>query len=325
MRRIAAAIILFLLLAPLPGSYLPRPAGDRSAVLTARPAPGLLPGRRVGALTLVEAWELDSPDERMGGLSGLIHLGPRDFLAVADRGFTLRFALGADETVSKVRFDTLPQPYRDPARKRLLDAEAVTRDARTGRYWVALERLAEIWRFSPDGKREGRLRNPAIARWPTNGAAEALVRLSDRRFLVLSERAINGDAREGILFAGDPLRPRTRWLRFAYDSGDLGAPTDAAALPDGRVLILHRQLGSGPLFRTSLALADPRPIKAGDRMTSIALARFDDRDLAENYEGLAVSVERGNVMLWILSDNNQNHWQRTRLLKFQLDPAALAR
>jgi hypothetical protein len=324
MRRLIAALLLFVLLVPLPGSQRSRPPEDRSGTLRARALPGVEPGLRVGALTLVEAWELTSPDGRFGGLSGLTLLGPRQFLAVSDTGQTLRFTLGEDGAVHDVRFADLPPLHRTMARKRYLDAEAVTRDPQSGTLWVALEGIGQIWRLSPDGRRQGRARNRAIARWPANGGTESLVRLTDRRFMALSERAVRAGFHEGVVFAGDPVKPRMPWFRFAYDSGDLGAPTDAAALPDGRALVLHRKLGLGPIFRSGLALVDPRSLTAGATLTAQPLARLEDRRLAENYEGLAVASDGAALSIWMLSDNNQQDWQRTRLLKFRLDPAALA-
>jgi hypothetical protein len=39
----------------------------------------------------------------------------------------------------------------------------------------------------------------------------------------------------------------------------------------------------------------------------------------DNFEGLAISRERGRTIVWLVSDDNQLFLQRTLLLKFALD------
>lgn len=324
MRRALAALILFLLLAPLPGSQLPRPPDDRSGTLQAKALVGVKAGQRFGALTLVEAWELTSPDSRFGGLSGLIMVAPRRFLAVSDRGQFLEFTLASDGRVSAVRFFELDAKRGKAARKRLVDAEAVTRDPQTGRFWLSLEGSGVIRRYGPDGRRQGVMTNPVLRQWPANGGAESLVRLSDGRFMVLSERFVRQGHREGLILSADPFERGTKWFRFRYDSGDLGAPTDAAALPDGRALVLHRKIGAAPLFRASIAVVDPRGLTPGATLVARPIARLADDALAENYEGMTVQADGEPLSLWLVSDNNQNDWQRTLLLHFRIDPAVLA-
>jgi hypothetical protein len=324
MRRVLIPLILFLLLAPLPGSQLPRPPANTSNVLTAAADGAVAPGTRFGALTLTEAWELRSANSRFGGMSGLAQTGPRQFHLVSDAGYTLSFDLSVRGGVSRARLRDLPPLRPGLDRKRFLDAEAVAIDPVTNRRWVALEGIAQIWRMAPGGSREARLRNPFLFRWSANGGAESLARMPDGAFIALSERTVDGDLREGVRFSGDPAAVPTQFFRFRYDDGGLGAPTDAAALPDGRLLILHRKLGLAPVFTSRIAIADPRGIARGGLLTSRLIGTIADARLAENYEGMAVEAGPGGALaLWLVSDDNQNDWQRTRLVRFALDPAAL--
>lgn len=324
MRRIALLLLLYVALGLLPGSQRAPSPPNHSQSISATPVPGAVGGTRIGALTLTEAWDLRSANSGFGGLSGMVLTGPRAFLTVSDAGQRSRFMLGAQGQVAGSSITDLPPLDAARARKRYLDAEAVTRDPRMGQTWLALEGIAQIWRFDAAGKRTAQQRNWAMARWPANGGAEALVRLPDRRFVAISERIVRDDLREGLLFSGDPAARRTPFFRFRYDSGGQGSVTDAAALPDGRILILHRKLGLSPLFTTSIAIADPRRLSAGATLTSRPIAVIRTRVLAENFEGLAVEEGSGPVAIWLVSDDNQNRWQRSRLVRFTIDPAALA-
>jgi hypothetical protein len=323
MRRIALALLIYLLLGPLPASQLPRPPLNNSQLVTARAVPDVPLPTRIGALTLTEAWEISGRNSRFGGLSGMMLIGPRRFAMVGDTGRMLRLTLSRGGQVDGASMTELPPLRAALTSKKFSDAEAAVNDPVTGTSWVALEGIAQIWRFDAAGARTGRLRNPVMFRWPANGGTESLARLPDGRFLAMSERRVKNGMHEGVLFSGDPVRPGTPYLRFFYDSRALGAVTDAAALPDGRILILHRKLGLVPIFTASIAIADPRGLRSDDVLTARPLATISDRRLTENYEGLAIEQGPDGLALWLVSDDNINEWQRTRLLRFRIDAAAL--
>lgn len=333
MRRPIAALLVFVLLGPLPGSMAVPPPVNDSRVFTARPVAGIAPGHRFGALVLAEAWQLDSANPRFGGFSGLAWTAPRRFVMVSDAGIRVRFGLDRSGRTTALGWDSLPPLRPGEVRKRFLDAEAVTHDAASGRSWVTLEGIAEVWRFDAAGERSGRRHEPAMRRWPGNGGPESLARLPNGRFIIISERKISGDHHHGLLYSGDPVQARAAPLAFRYDSGAKGTVTDMAALPDGRMLILHRKLGLSPVFTSSIAIADPRRLKRAAVLTSRSIAVIRHRALAENYEGLTIEAPGGGaetgeagrdqLSLWMVSDDNQNDWQATRLLRLHIDPAAL--
>ena len=323
MRRLFLPLLLLLLLSSFAPSRAHKPFNN-SQTITARALPGIASGERIGALTLVEAWELSSPHSQFGGLSGLALTGDRAFLMINDAAYRLRFALNADGTVRRASFHRLPPPFAGYLGKFHYDAEALAHDPATGRYWTAMEGTGQIWAFEGDDRRRTRVRQPVLDSWPENGGAEVLARLTDGRFIALSERAGLSGRHEGVMFSGDPARRTTTRFRFFHDPGEQGAPTDAAALPDGRMILIHRKLGWSPVFTTSIAIADPRGLRPGDVLTSRPIAVIRDPRLAENYEGAAVVSEAdGTLTLWLVSDDNQQDWQRTRLLRFRIDPAAL--
>src|SRR3546814_11840253 len=65
---------------------------------------------------------------------------------------------------------------------------------------------------------------------------------------------------EALLYTGDPAEPGPAPIRFFYASDGRGAVSDAAPLPDGRILLVHRRLGFDPVFTTTLSVADPADI-----------------------------------------------------------------
>src|SRR3546814_6810451 len=82
-----------------------------------------------------------------------------------------------------------------------------------------------------------------------------MVRLADGRTIVLSEGADDDPrGREALLYVGDPAEPGPEPIRFLYDSDGRGPVSDAAPLPDGRILLVHRRLGFDPVFTTILSV-----------------------------------------------------------------------
>jgi hypothetical protein len=323
MCRVLIALLLFVLLAPLPGSQLSRPHRDYRQTLVVRPMADVSSGLRFGALTLAEAWEMTSAHSQFGGLSGMALTGNREFLMISDSGYRLRFGLGGEGQAQLGGYVKMPPPHPGYSGKFHFDAEAVTLDPATGRYWTAMEGTGEIWCFEANDVLRVRTRQTILDRWPDNGGAEVLTRLPDGRFVALSERTGPSGKYEGVLFSRDPADRGAIKTRFFHDPGRQGVATDAAALPDGRLIIIYRKLGLWPVFTTSIALADTRGITAGATLTSTPIAVIRDPRLAENYEGAAISSGADGLSLWLVSDDNLQNWQRNRLLRFRIDPAAL--
>ncbi|QCB53369.1 esterase-like activity of phytase family protein [Sphingopyxis sp. PAMC25046] len=313
MRRLLTAALIFAALGPMPGTVMRAPEPDLTESAAARPL--AFAPEAAGTLRFVRGWHLVSPHSRFGGFSALAREAGADrFQLVGDNGYWTRLALDSRGAVSDVRIRPLPTPDGRPARKSMADAEAMFVDRASGKSWIALEGINEIWRLDADlAAIEARRKLPR-PRWPGNLGPEAMVRLGDGRTVVFSEEARR---REGLLYSGDPAAPGPPPLRFFYDSDGRGPVSDAAPLPDGRILLVHRRLGFDPVFTTILSIADPADIKADAVVRSRTIGRVPPR-LAENYEGAAVSVEGGRTFLWLVADNNFNVWQRSLLLQFEL-------
>jgi hypothetical protein len=275
---------------------------------------------RLGALTWLGGVALTSKDPAFGGFSAMRVVGD-EFTLLSDGGNLVMFRMGADLHPREVRFADLPGPGTG-AIKRHRDSESLTWDPRTGRAWVGFENRNAIWRYDATLTRaERQVRPPAMADWSIAGGAEAMVRLHSGQFLVISETARPRgmpDARIVLRFAEDPAEsPRPESLAYIppadYD------PTDMAELPDGRLLVLNRRLSLSGLFTAKLVLLDLRGARAGTPVRGIELARFERPVQHDNFEALAVTREGADTIVWIASDDNNEVWEQSLLLKFRLE------
>lgn len=316
MRRLFFAALIFLALGPVPGTVQRFPVDNPAQRAAARPL--VFAAQTSGAMRFVRGWNLVSPHSRFGGFSGLARTGPGTFRLIGDNGYATRLVTNARGNVTAVDIRPLPTPDGRPASKAMADAEALFVDPVSGKAWIALEGINQIWRLNADLTMiESRRRLPA-PRWPSNRGAEALARLGDGRTVVFAEDA-DDDPRgtEALLYTDDPAAPGSVPIRFFYDSRGKGLVSDAVALPDGCILLVHRRLGFNPVFTTIVAVLDPAVIAKDAVVRSQTIGRVP-RALAENYEGAAVSAEGGRTWLWLVADDNFNRWQRSLLLQFEL-------
>ncbi|WP_194954292.1 esterase-like activity of phytase family protein [Sphingopyxis solisilvae] len=316
MRRAILALLILLFVGPIPWTVQRFPVDDHRQQVTARPLPDRPPPS--GSLHFVRGWHLVSPHSRFGGFSALARTGPGAFILVGDNGYRTRLTVDGAGRVSAVDIRPLPTPDGRPASKAMADVEALSVDSVGDRAWIALEGINQIWRLDAGLLHIEARRKLPQPRWPANRGAEAMARLPDGRMIVFSEDADDDPrGREALLYAGDPAMPGPPPQRFFYDARGKGLVSDAAVLPDGRILLVHRRLGFDPVFTTILAVVDPADIRTDGVVRSQTIGRVPRR-LAENYEGAAVGVEGGRTYLWLVSDDNFNRWQRSLLLQFEL-------
>lgn len=276
--------------------------------------------RRLGKLTFKGGWHLTSSTRGFGGLSGLDVDGNR-VTALGDGGTIIRFRLGRFGNASDATMTPVAAGCGRVARKADNDTEALTQDSARQTWWIAYEWRNSICRTNTDFTSSTAVRFPPEIRvWHPKLGAESMTRLSDGRFLIIAESVspITGLA-QAFLFDRDPTDPAAQSRRLSYRPAAGFRATDVAELPDGRLLILNRRFTPWSLFTTELTLVaalakDPVGIFQG-----ASVARLAPPSTTGNFEGLAVSVENGAPIIWLISDNNFMRWQRTLLLKFALD------
>ncbi len=280
--------------------------------------------RRMGALAFLGGLALRSGTEDFGGLSGLSVGADGRLSAVSDRGhwFTARIVRdGAGRLVDLVEGEMGPLQDRRgrPVRGARRDAEALER-LPGGDRLVSFERRHRVWRYAAEtGGLRGRpapFPTPqALARAPANGGLEALTPLSDGRILMLSQSLRSED------------RPPAGWLvgeggseALSYRPARKFKPTDAALLPGGDVLVLSRRFSLIGGFAARIERIPAAAIRAGAVLRGAPVAVFRPPLTVDNFEGLAVAQDAdGATLVYVLSDDNFNGFQRTLLLLFRLD------
>jgi hypothetical protein len=298
--------------------------GARADIVATRVAldPGEPKRAQVGALTFLGGVALSSSDGAFGGFSSISVAGDR-FTLLSDGGSIVRFRMDANFRMSDPAFGDLPGGPGIGWDKSDRDSESMAVDPASGQVWVGFERANQIWRYAPGLTPPAAMAAPpAMAGWMDNGGAESLVRLHDGRFLVIAEtdqRPGSGGARNALVFSGDPVAHPNAGFRFGYLPPAGYDPSDAVELPDGRVLVLNRQLAVPFRWSAVLTLIDPRGFKPGAIVAGREIARFAAPLTVDNFEGLAVTREGGVTILWMVSDDNLFVLQRTLLMKFRLN------
>jgi hypothetical protein len=321
MRPLAALLALAVL--PLLATFAPRsmavqsPLPERARIwFEPLPLAPEEPGRRrVGRLVYLGGWALRSNDRRFGGISA-VHVEGGEVTAIGDSGAHVRFRLPpAGSNVAAIEIGALSDRAGG---KRAHDAEAMAIAA--NQLWVAFERSNSVQRFDRASWRmQASAAPPSMRPWRANIGAEALVRLKDGRFLVFSEgRSGTNRPTQAVLFAGDPAVEGMEAVRFRYAPPAGFRVTDAAELPNGRLLILNRRFSVLNGFSAKIVLADPRQLAEGAVLKGEEIAHLEPPLTVDNMEGISIGREGGRSIVWLASDDNFIDFQRSLLLKFAL-------
>lgn len=292
---------------------------------------------KTGALTWEGGIEISSPNSDFGGWSGLaVSSDGSALLSVSDEGRWLTAMMLYDE---RGRLSGLAEAKIAPmlgldgkpvAGKSLGDAESLVIDpgsAETlmGKAYVGFERAHRIWRYDlarsgAEARPEQLLTQRHFGRLSLNAGIESLELLpasvegGEPRILAVTEETL--DPRGHIkAFIADGHE--ISW--FAVKPRDPFKPTDTARLPDGDILLLERRFsmlaGVGMQLRR-IAAAD---IKRDAVVDGEVLIDVGQRYSIDNMEGLAVrEAENGDLLIYMISDNNFSALQRTLLLMFRL-------
>jgi hypothetical protein len=307
------------------GSAVARPHSSEISASPLALDPGDPANRLLGRLRYVRGWVLTSNDPRFGGLSSLAVRGDH-IVALSDNGWVFSFDRHS------ARFAALAGvPLRDRSgafaiNKIERDTESMALSPDGKQMWIGFEGRNAIWRYGgPAAAAAEAAASPAaMKKWPNNGGPEALVRLRNGQFLVLSEAADGPDgsdaAHDALLFDRDPTDPGARPIHFGYRPPAGFEATDAAELPDGRVLVINRRFAPLDGFAAAVTVIDPRAIAPGAVLVGQEIARLAPPLSVDNMEGLAVTEERGQTIVWLVSDDNFSPIERTLLMKFALIP-----
>jgi hypothetical protein len=324
MLRRFARLILILVLAGLAvgGFRYTYRNTSQNIALRALPLDGSNPDRRtVGALTFLGAWELGSDNEYFGGISALVALDDGRFVGISDAGTMIGFGLNGHGGTDRPFIAALPGAFGPNVNFRDRDSEGLAYDPATGRIWVSYEAHHAIRRFPPSLSRvDGFLPISGTANWWRNKGVEAIARLRDGRFVLLAEGG-GEDVYPAFLYSGDPVEKGSTRVDFSYRPPSGYRPTDATPLPDGRLLVLNRRIGLPYGFSAKVGILDPATIMRGGTASAKTIATLASPLLVDNMEGITTTQENGRTIIWMISDDNFNIFQRTLLMKFALNVA----
>jgi hypothetical protein len=278
----------------------------------------------VERLTFLGGIALKSHDPAFGGFSSLLVLDDR-FTLLSDGGNVTRFRMGPDFVPRDVHFSALPDGPGPGWDKVDRDSESMTRDPATGAIWAGFETYNQIWRYNAALDRaEAHARPPAMADWPVNEGPESMVRLRSGQFLVIAEtqpRPHQPGTRVALMFAGDPTKAPQRGWRFSYVPPKGFDPSDATELPNGDIMVLNRRFQLPFVFSNVVTIMPRAAIRPDAIVRGIPVATLAPPLIHDNFEGVAITREKGATIVWLVSDDNQQTLlQRTYLLKFRLEP-----
>ncbi len=291
------------------------------------------PGRKeFGKLTFRSGLNLYAKSRHFGGYSGLA-LDPsgRSLLAVSDAGTWLRATLDYDGRRLKGLSDAVlgpllganGKPLRDDAER---DSEAMTLvdgDTRNGTAYVSFERKHRIvqYPFTPErfGPPGGTVKLPAGAKaMVANRGIEAMTLIKAGKLkgtlLAFAEgRADKNGNLIGWLIGG----PTPGGILLKPIGGfDI---TDAAALPDGGVVLLERRFRFSEGVKMRIRRIAASEIKRGALMRGEVLLEADDSLNIDNMEAIAVHRDQSSeTVLTLMSDDNFSPFQRSLIMQFTL-------
>lgn len=277
--------------------------------------------RTTGKLSYVAGWALTADNPRFGGFSGLQMDAAGNLVAINDLGnwLTAKLDLGAIGRGKLLLSDVAFAPYGNRTEANKDDKEAYDAEG--------LVRFGEQFLVSFEQDHRVRITAPGQpdAPWPPaeaidfgalapNGGLEALTWTKGGNLLAFAERGLDVDGRlKGWLVKGTGasllyLKPPKNF-----------APTDAATLPGGDVVLLLRRYSVLDGVAVKLVRIKADDIKPGAVLAGEELAHLQPPLAVDNLEALDVmAMPDGRARLFIMSDDNLRQSQRTLLLIFDL-------
>lgn len=283
--------------------------------------------------------------EGIGGLSGIaVSDDGLTFTAIGDTGLVLSGRLSYDPSgrligAGDLRVRPLPVEEGFSRKKRRTDAEDLVRlpdGPGRGGWLVSLERDHRILWYTqgadgPSGKPIGIPLPPGVEEEsPDNGGLESLGRLSDGRLLTIEEGEEPSGPEHRAWISTGPFLPNlwtgaVEWRAFTYMAAPRFRPVGAAGLPDGGALVLERRSSLLGGVSSRLVRISPADLETGGEVVGEELLRLERPLLNDNFEGVAARRgPGGELLIYLVSDDNFNPLQRTYLAVFALPAAASA-
>ena len=284
---------------------------------------------RIGEVVFMAGFRLQYGARFFGGLSGLWVSPSGDrMVAVTDHGDWVSAPLSHDANGRMTGVGTITMRALTG-----IDADSIDtildpqeRDAEglamlpDGRAIVSFERRHRIWIYDrPLTDNEPmELKAPDhIVRLQSNEGIEAIEAMPDGRLIAIAEGPIG----PGLVLDLWILERNGHWRSIGYLMRDGFKVTGAAALPDGRVIVLERWFAAPGSIRNRLRELTPEQIDGTEIIDGRVIAEFTTDYNVDNFEGLSARIgPNGQTFLYMVSDDNFNFGQKTYLFQFRLEP-----
>ena len=285
--------------------------------------------REVGGLLYRAGFHLTAERPEFGGFSGMELIAGGTWLAaVSDHGTWLLVELHHDDKGTVDGFgraamgplldlDGAPVEGRDR-----WDAEEIV--LRGDRFLVTFEGQHRIFSYLADGFPPAPRGVPVEVASPEelprihhNTGMEAVASLNDGRLLVMTEDFRDDDGSiVGWIGDGDT------WGRLTLRPTESFLPTGATVLPDGDVLLLERTWDEATdITQIRVSRIPIGDLVPGAELVSREIARLRPPQTVDNMEAIAVrSGPAGEILIYLVSDDNFNEKQRTLLMQFEMLP-----
>lgn len=275
-----------------------------------------------GQLEFLSGLVLTSKDDNFGGLSGLRIKGDTLY-AVVDQGLFVsakiirqagKLSSLTDATIARLR-NRKGQRIKG---KKQGDAEAL--EIVGQQFLVGFERNHRIDAFNLKGDKlfaDERAKPVNLIKFglPNNKGPEAIARIPDtNKLLAFAEYAPNDDnLHQAFIIEGEEITPFFVTLTTGYSL------TDAAFLPDGKLLILERFYTPFTGSAMRIRKFDVSSLNEAQTLSGEIIMEATSEMEIDNMEGLAITQNgNGETILTLISDDNFSRNQRTVLLEFKL-------
>lgn len=266
------------------------------------------------------AWVLTSDDESFGGLSAITPW-KGDMLAASDDGTFYQFTVAEGKSRWKARRFGLPAACGPRDSKKDHDIESLAQMT-DGNIWVGLEWHNRLCRMEAADLAKGHLVTPAALKtWPRTGGAEAMVALPDGRLALFAERPKDeGPISPVLVFAAGQVTKDAKPLALKFRPPAGFRVSDAAILPNGRLLVLVRSFSAPFTFESRLLLVSAPEWTAGKTLEGQEIIRLGPPGINDNFEAIVLGElsAGGAQQVWLASDDNHLPLQKTWLLKVEV-------
>jgi hypothetical protein len=290
--------------------------------------------RRAGSLVYRGGLVLSSDDKRFGGWSDLaVNEDGTEILAVSDEAHWLLAKLnytaaGELSGIGAADIADMVDMAGNPMRGKEGDAEGLTLEKSHdlhGTAIVSFERDVRVWRYDLSKGLDAKPADVPIGNWVNalhdNQQLEAITLIKPDTLLAFAETRVKpGDDILAALedYPGRSGATHTRMLSVA-PHGPF-AVTSVANAPDGGIYLLERRFSLEGGLGMEIRHIPANDVHEGARLEGEVLANLSLQDATiDNMEGLAVRQgQRGETLLYVISDDNYSRLQRTLLMMFEV-------